>query len=58
MATLASGTRIAPGKVGVLRLSITGALAAGAGFILAFCAAGAAVTILVTETTKWVMRRR
>ncbi|MEO7654353.1 MAG: HAD-IC family P-type ATPase [Sphingomicrobium sp.] len=27
------------------------------GFILAVCIAGAAVTIVVTETTKWVMRR-
>ena len=27
------------------------------GFILAICIAGAAVTIVVTETTKWVMRR-
>ena len=27
------------------------------GFILAICLAGAAITIVVTETTKWVMRR-
>lgn len=32
--------------------------APASGFILAFCAAGAAITILVTEATKWVMRRR
>lgn len=39
MATLASGTRIAPGKVGVLRFSITGALSAGVFFILCWLAA-------------------
>ena len=39
MATLASGTRIAPGKVGVLRFSIAGALSAGVFFILCWLAA-------------------
>ena len=39
MATLAYETRIAPGNVGVLRFSITGALSAGAFFILCWLAA-------------------
>ena len=38
MATLASETRIAPGKVGVLRFSITGALSAAVFFILCWVA--------------------
>ena len=39
MATLASETRIAPGKVGILRFSITGALSAAVFFILCWVAA-------------------
>ena len=39
MATLASETRIAPNKVGVLRFSITGALSVGVFFILCWLAA-------------------
>jgi uncharacterized membrane protein YhaH (DUF805 family) len=39
MATIATETRIARGKVGVLRFSITGALSAGVFFILCWLAA-------------------
>ena len=47
-----------PGEDIVLPLQgVLGTSPAG-GFILAFCAAGAAITILVTETTKWDMRRQ
>ena len=46
MATLASGTRISPGKVGVLRFSITGALSAGAFFILCWLAAWLSISLV------------
>ena len=45
MATLASGTRIARGKVGVLRFSITGALSAGVGFVLCWLAAWLSISL-------------
>jgi hypothetical protein len=46
MATLATQTRIAPNKVGVLRFSITGALSAGLFFILCWLAAWLSIALV------------
>jgi hypothetical protein len=46
MATLATQTRIAPNKAGVLRFSITGALSAGAFFILCWLGAWLSIDLV------------